>query len=142
MIEMNTLTPTEYKHLRVNAGWGDPEVSDIMTALENTLATFTKRINGNAVGCARIIGDGRLCFYIQDLIVHDSVRRRGIASELMESVMKFLDENAAPNAFIGLMAAKGVDHFYLRYGFIPRPNEHLGPGMVQFFKRPGETSEA
>lgn len=141
MIELNTLTPVEYKRLRVNAGWGDPEECDVSTALDNTRITFIKRIDGNAVGCVRIVSDGRLCFYIQDLMVHDSVRNRGYAKELMQSAMNYIADNAAPNAFIGLMAAKGMERFYLRYGFIPRPNERMGSGMTQFFGRPGEAGE-
>jgi len=141
MIEMNTLTPVEYKRLRVNAGRGDPEERDVSTALDNTLVTFTKRVEGKAVGCVRIVGDGKICFYIQDLIVHASVRKKGFAKELMQSAMNFIEANAAPDAYLGLMASKGVEQFYLRYGFIPRPNEHFGAGMTQFFGRTGEAGE-
>ena len=96
---------------------------------------------GKAVGTVRVVGDGKLCFYIQDLIVMKEFRKNGIATELMQAVMNYLKKNAAPNAFIGLMAAKGVDDFYKRYGFMARQNEQMGPGMTMFYGRSGELGE-
>jgi hypothetical protein len=32
------------------------------------------------------------------------------------------------------MAAKGKEPFYERYGFVQRPNERLGAGMIIFWK--------
>jgi GNAT superfamily N-acetyltransferase len=140
-IETNTLLPEEYIRLRGDAGWGCPGKDDAKTALENSLVVFVKRIDATAAGSVRIVGDGRLCFYIQDLIVLQPMQGQGIASELMEKAMNYINEHAAPNAFIGLMAAKGVDGLYERYGFIKRPNDTMGPGMTMFNGRPGEVSE-
>jgi predicted GNAT family N-acyltransferase len=88
------------------------------------------------------VGGDRLCFYIQDLIVLKMMRKQGIASELMCKVMEYINEKATPNAFVGLMAAKGIDKFYERYGFIRRPNDQMGPGMIMFHGRPGQLSES
>jgi predicted GNAT family N-acyltransferase len=140
-IEKGTLLSDEYIQLRVNVGWGHPEEKDAIVALQNSLIVFVKRIDGNAVGTVRVVGDGKLCFYIQDLMVHNNMRKQGIATELMQTVMNYIKLNAAPNAFIGLMAAKGLDRFYQKYGFIQRPNEQMGPGMTMFHGRPGGLSE-
>ena len=34
-----------------------------------------------------------------------------------------------------LMCAKGREKFYEKHGFIARPTENLGPGMIQYIKR-------
>jgi hypothetical protein len=39
---------------------------------------------------------------------------------------------------VGLFAAKGKEPFYERFGFIGRPNETLGKGMIHFW--PGKSS--
>ncbi|WP_253287331.1 hypothetical protein [Clostridium bornimense] len=36
---------------------------------------------------------------------------------------------------IGLMAAKGKEEFYKKFGFIERPNDHQGPGMIQIISK-------
>ncbi|MFW6326848.1 MAG: GNAT family N-acetyltransferase [Bacteroidota bacterium] len=140
-VEKNTLLPEEYIQLREDAGWGCPEKKDAIKALEKCLVTFVKRQEGKIAGAVRVVGDDKLCFYIQDLIVLKQMRKQGIASELMRKVMEYINENAAPNAFIGLMAAKGIDGFYEKYGFIRRPNEQMGPGMIMYHGRPGQLSE-
>ena len=137
VIEKDTLLPEEYIQLRIDAGWGNPEKEDVKTALEKSLIVFVKRINGKAVGAVRIVGDGKLCFYIQDLIVLRDLRKQGFATELMKEVIRYIGMVAAPNAFIGLMAAKGLDSFYQKYGFISRPNDQMGPGMIMFHGRKG-----
>ena len=140
-IETDTLLPQEYIQLRIDVGWGHPEKEHARTALKNSLVVFSKRIDGKAVGTVRVVGDGKLCFYIQDWMVLSTTKRQGIAAELFQSAMNFIKQHAAPNAFIGLMAAAGVDGFYEKYGFIKRPNESVGPGMFLYHERPGELSE-
>jgi len=135
------LTPEEYIFLRKECAWSDPGPEDAATALDNSLVVFTKRIDGKIAGTIRIVGDGRICFYIQDLMVAQSFRNQGIGRELFSLAMDYLDQHAAHNAFIGLMAAKGVEPLYEKFGFISRPNDHMGPGMVKLHGRENALTE-
>ena len=36
---------------------------------------------------------------------------------------------------LDLMCAKGREQFYSRHGFLARPTEHLGPGMIQYLDK-------
>lgn len=56
---------------------------------------------------ARIVGDHGLVFYIQDLIVNPEYQNKGIGTQLLEKVMKYIERNANYNSVIGLMSAKG-----------------------------------
>lgn len=141
IIEINTLSPEEYIQLRIDAEWGQPDPEDVKVALENSIIVFVKRDKDKAIGCVRIVGDGKLCCYIQDLIVLKDYRKMGIGTDLMNAAMNYIASHVADNCFIGLMAGKGLDNFYSYYGFIPRPNSEMGPGMVQFFGRKGEKTE-
>lgn len=51
---------------------------------------------------------------------------------IMDAVMGYLQEHSASNAFVGLMAAKDVAGFYVKYGFAPRPEDR--PGMFLVWK--------
>ena len=83
---------------------------------------------------ARIIGDDGLAFYIQDVIIKPEYQRQGIGTALMNKIMEYIRTHARDNTVIGLMAAKGKEPFYERYGFTIRPNENLGSGMTMFWK--------
>ena len=50
----------------------------------------------------------------------------------MLNIEQYLQTAANKGGTIGLMAAQGKTGFYLRYGYIERPNATLGPGMCRF----------
>jgi GNAT superfamily N-acetyltransferase len=86
------------------------------------------------VGMARVIGHGGLVFYIRDVIVLPEVQGRGIGTQMMDRVMAYLRAHAHHNSIIGLMAAQSREPFYEEYGFVRRPNERLGCGMIRFWR--------
>jgi len=68
-----------------------------------------------------------LYFYIQDLIVHPEFQSKGVGKAMMKELMAYLKTNAKPGAFIGLMAAKGLEKFYRIFEFKVRDFD--APGM-------------
>ena len=52
----------------------------------------------------------------------------------MNIVMEYIRTHANNNSVIGLMAAKGKEPFYTRYGFTIRPDDRLGSGMTMWWK--------
>lgn len=98
--------------------------------LDNSIYGITVYFKGELIGMSRIIGDGYTCFYVQDVLVHPEFQGLGIGKELMNRISNYLD-NVDNSAIIGLMSAKGREGFYKKYGFIERPNNELGCGMVR-----------
>ena len=134
--------PNEYLLLRDLVGWGQMPYDVIERALDKNLyAVCAFNESGEIVGSARIVGDGGLCFYIQDVMVHPQFQKQRIGTGLLEKVMEYLKENAPYNSYVGLMAAKDLEHFYRKFGFQARPNEFMGPGMIQFWGRGSELTE-
>jgi ribosomal protein S18 acetylase RimI-like enzyme len=84
---------------------------------------------------ARVIGDGGLAFYIQDVVVLPEYQQQGIGTLLMDKVMEYIRAHAQHNSVIGLMAAVGKEAFYEKYGFTIRPNTKLGAGMTLFWRK-------
>jgi GNAT superfamily N-acetyltransferase len=68
------------------------------------------------------------------VIIKPKYQRQGIGTELMNKIMEYIHLHASDNAVIGLMAAKGKEPFYKRYGFTIRPDDNLGSGMTIFWK--------
>ena len=84
------------------------------------------------VACGRVVGDGVLYFYIQDVIVIPEARNQGHGRRIMEHLMERGLEIAPVGAAIGLMSAVGKEGFYQKFGFATRPSANFGAGMTQF----------
>lgn len=70
---------------------------------------------GEMVGFARAISDGASDAYIQDVVVDPRFRRRGIASEMVRTLVRELRRRGVD--WIGLIGAPGTRGLYERCGF-------------------------
>lgn len=120
-------TAEEYEALRGAVGWNEIGVDGLRTGLANSLYSVVLERDGVAIGCGRVVGDGGIYFYLQDVIVLPEFQGNGLGARIMDALTAYLDRAAGPGAFIGLMAADGVERFYERYGFERRPADR--PGM-------------
>jgi GNAT superfamily N-acetyltransferase len=123
----------EYNLLRTKVGWASPPLEVVAPGLRGSAFCVCARADGKLVGMARIIGDGGLVYYLQDVIVDPSRQGQGIGRRLMDRTMEFIRRRAVRHTIVGLMAAKGKESFYEPYGFKVRPNEGMGPGMTMFW---------
>ncbi len=128
-IEHRAPIVSEYRELRDSVGWWKVEEKAIEKALKNSLFSVVAIENDTVVGIARIVGDGGLYFYFQDLIVSSDFQNRGIGKALMKELMDYIDANAAKGAFVGLIAAKGLEKYYESFGFKARDAD--APGMYK-----------
>ena len=128
-------TVNEYISLRKHVNWGTISHTSTEKSLKNSIYSICVEINDKLIGMGRVIGDGCLCFYIQDIIVHSNYRKIGIATKIMKYIMDYISNTAEENSMIGLMAVKGLEPFYQKFGFFIRPFKQYGAGMVQFWKK-------
>ena len=103
-------------------------------ALNNSLYILTAFQNGRAVGMGRIVGDGAVICYVQDLIIRPEVQGQGIGGTILQNLKDFVLRLGYPGTtmMLCLMCAKGREEFYKKYGFIARPTDDLGPGMITY----------
>lgn len=95
------------------------------------------RRSDELLGFGRVVGDGVLYFYVQDVIVVRGARGKGVGRLIMGRLMVRLREIAPAGATIGLMSAAGKEGFYERFGFVTRPSDAHGAGMTQFMRGGG-----
>ena len=109
---------------------------ELEKALKNSLYTITAMKDGKPVGMGRIVGDGAVICYIQDFVVKPDCQGEGIGRLMMERLIRYVEQLRMENSemMLCLMCAKGRERFYEKFGFIGRPTEHLGPGMIQYLK--------
>jgi ribosomal protein S18 acetylase RimI-like enzyme len=127
-------TVDEYFKLRQAVGWRNLSVEATATGLSKSLYSVCLFCDHCLIGFGRIVGDGGLVFYVQDIIVLPDFQGQGHGKRIMDAIMAYLKQNAPEGAFIGLMAAKDKEGFYLPYGFNIRPGENYGPGMGLVWK--------
>lgn len=132
-IERRRLTVDEYQTLRGTTNWFKIEDKVVEKSIENDLFSVCVYDGQKLVGMGRIVGDGAIYFYIQDIIVIPSYQGKGLGIKIMNEIEAYLFENAYNNSFIGLMAADGVHEFYHKFGYEERADTR--PGMSKLIKK-------
>lgn len=127
-------TAAEYIALRSKVGWDNAADKFVQNSLNNSLFHTTVRLDNQLIAMARVVGDGFMYFYIQDVVVAPAYQGRGIGHMLMARVEAYLAIACSSGATVGLLVAKGKEAFYRRYGYIERDGEQLGKAMCRFYK--------
>ena len=127
-------TAAEYNQLRRQVGWNLLDENIIDTAFSHSMYCVAVRHEGILIGFGRVIGDKSMFFSIHDVIVAESWQHKGIGQLIMTEIVKHLSENVPYERIIELMAEKGKEGFYERFGFLSRPNDFLGAGMTLLIK--------
>lgn len=130
--DVGVLTTQAYEDLRREAGWHRIDSQRAHQAIAASCFVVSAVIDGRTVGCGRVVGDGVIYFYVQDLLVAHGVRRKGIGTEMMRRIMSYIESSAPPKcgAFVALMAAPGLEAFYSSFGFLKQPEN--SPFLVQW----------
>lgn len=116
-------TVTEYMQLCHAVGWTNFMNFDVAEqSLKQSLFGVVIQYKDDVVGMGRVVGDGSIYFYIQDIAVDPEHQNRGIGSMIMNSIMAYLTQHAPEKAFVGLFSAHGKESFYNKFGF----NKHEG----------------
>jgi ribosomal protein S18 acetylase RimI-like enzyme len=132
-IEKNKLTVSGYLTIRKTTGWDMIDEAIVEKAIENDLFSVCIYDKNKLIGIGRVVGDGFIYFYVQDIIVLPKYQKRGIGKLIMDNVEDYLNNVTNKNSFIGLMAASGVVNFYKKYDYIVRPEN--SPGMYKRIKK-------
>ncbi|MCP4321995.1 MAG: GNAT family N-acetyltransferase [Alteromonadales bacterium] len=132
IIESSKPSPKEFALLRAKVGWGDTDLIMAEVSLDNSLFHISARIDNRLIGMGRVIGDGSLFFYVQDLVVDPEFHSKGIGTALMQRIELYLSKVAKKGATIGLLSAKGKEPFYTKYDYLKRTGSPLGCGMCKF----------
>jgi GNAT superfamily N-acetyltransferase len=87
------------------------------------------------IGMGRIVGDGALNMDIVDVAVDPTHQGKGLGRMIMETLTKWLDQNACDGAYVTLMA--DVPELYEKFGFTRV--SPVSEGMARIWKKPVTT---
>jgi GNAT superfamily N-acetyltransferase len=112
-------TPTvdEFQALRAAADMAERPRAGVERGLPNSLyaVVVAHDPSGDTVAMGRVLGDDGSVFHLSDMAVHPDHQRHGLGSAVLEALLEYVEDAAAPGAYVNLMA--DVDGFYERYGF-------------------------
>jgi GNAT superfamily N-acetyltransferase len=135
-------TIEEYTRLCRAVGWGDVmNFTAAEAALPRSLHAVVVEADGETIGMGRVVGDGAIFFYIQDVAVLPAWQGQGIGDEILTALVEWVDGHAPDKAFLGLFAIKETVPFYERFGFAAYDHD---VGMYQVIRRghAGRSDEA
>ncbi len=133
----NDITIEEYKYLRSKVGWNMLSDKQSESALSNSIYNVKALDDeGNIIGMGRIVGDGAVICYIQDLIVIPEAQGKRVGSMIIDRLIEYVKsiKEDGTTMMLCLMCAKGREPFYEKHDFIARPTSDLGPGMIQYIR--------
>ena len=128
-LEHKLPSAADFKALRDMAGWGDVSLSKARQTIANSLRGVSAYDGKEAIGMARLIGDGVLNAYIQDVVIAPDYRGQGIGKALIQALIIDMRKFMPLDCTVGLLAAKGQEGFYSSFRFISRPDKDYGAGM-------------
>ena len=115
----NILQAEDFVRLRIETGFAEIPVEHARKALQNGLINVSAIYNGELVGMGRLVGDGAMYWYLQEIIILPQFQRKGIGTMIVNHLVDYAKANSTSGKFttIGGVSAKGKEPFYEKMGF-------------------------
>lgn len=116
----NVLTAEDFIRLKVSTGFMARPLDQVEKALRNGLFNVSVICDGKVVGMGRLVGDGAMYWYLQEIIVLPEYQGKGIGKIIVNRLIEHIKNTAIPDTCVevGLTAVKGKEPFYEQFGFI------------------------
>lgn len=115
----NALTAEDFVRLKVATGFMDRPLEQADKAIKNGLFNVSVVYEGKVIGMGRLVGDGAIYWYLQEIIVLPEYQGQGIGRAIVERLLEHIKSEALPGTGVqvGLTAVKGKEAFYEKLGF-------------------------
>ena len=115
----NILQAEDFVRLRIEAGFAEIPVEHARKALQNGLLNVSAIYHVELVGMGRLVGDGAMYWYLQEIIILPNFQRKGIGTMIVNHLIDYAKANSMTGKFttIGGVSAKGKEPFYKKMGF-------------------------
>ena len=115
----NILSAEDFIRLKVATGFRNRPIEQVEKALNNDLLDVVAIVDDSVVGMGRLVGDGVMYWYLQEIIVLPEYQGKGIGTSIVNHLLEYIKKHTANGNFtcVGLTAAEGKETFYERFGF-------------------------
>ena len=129
LIKNEMPSPQEWRYLRSLSEWNVFSETTFKIAIEKSVFGVCAYDHNKIIGMGRIVGDGIICFYIQDLFVVEEYINKHVGTLILHSLLHYIKEHAEAGATIALFSHAGTETFYEKFGFLVREKSGKGSGM-------------
>ena len=115
----NELSAEDFVRLKVATGFMERPLEQVERALQNDLYHVDAVSDGKVIGMGRLVGDGAMYWYLQEIIVLPKYQGQGIGKRIVNKLLEHVRNTAIPGTWVevGLTAVKGKEPFYEKFGF-------------------------
>lgn len=115
----NELSAEDFVRLKVATGFMERPLEQVERALQNDLYHVAAVSDGKVIGMGRLVGDGAMYWYLQEIIVLPKYQGQGIGKRIVNKLLEHVRNTAIPGTGVevGLTAVKGKEPFYEKFGF-------------------------
>lgn len=135
MIEYrNEISITDYLRLREEVNLKKISRAQAEKALRGSVYIIAAYERDEAIGMARVVGDGAYMSLIVDVMVHPQHQNQKIGTTMLDNIMKTLENSVSEDEImmVNLMSVPGKESYYERFGLLQRPNDAMGAGMCRW----------
>ena len=115
----NALTAEDFIRLKMATGFINRPLQQVDRALKNGLFNVSAICDGKVVGMGRLVGDGAMYWYLQEIVVLPEYQEKGIGKAIVARLLEHIKAAALPGTqvHVGLIAVQGKEAFYEQFGF-------------------------
>ena len=126
----NILTADDFILLHKKIGMAELSIEQVTKSMSHNLFSIAAVCNDDVIGMGRLLGDGALFWYINDILVLTEHQGKGIGINIVKRLIQYIKENSIPNTSVPvyLFCAKDREGFYGKLGFTDSC-KHGGVGM-------------
>ena len=114
-----------YQQLRIAAGLSAQTAEAAAKGLPNSLFAVQVLLGDDVVGMGRIIGDDGCFYQVVDIAVLPAHQGKGLGKLIMREIMRYIDSEVPPSAYVSLIADGQAQDLYAQFGF-----RHTAPASV------------
>jgi len=128
--KVNALTANDFILLHKKMRLAELPIEQVTTSMAHNLFSVVAVSDGEIIGMGRLLGDGVLFWYINDILVLTEHQGKGIGINIVKRLIQYIKENSIPNTSVPvyLFCAKDKEGFYEKLGFTDSC-KHGGIGM-------------
>lgn len=119
VLQNDVLQPQDFVRLRVLTGFADIPIEHAKKALDGGLINVSAKYGDRLIGMGRMVGDGAMYWYLQEIIVLPEYQKQGVGTKIVNHLVDYAVSHSTTGKFttIGGVSAKGKEEFYRKLGF-------------------------
>lgn len=95
----NQLSAEGFLRLKLATGFRNRPITQVEQALENDLLDVVAVANNEVIGMGRLVGDGVMYWYLQEIIVLPEYQGNGIGTSIVNHLLEYIKNNTFEGDF-------------------------------------------